>query len=89
MSMKFKKLLLQIFSGALLTTAMLSPSLSQALEETGAIAATKAADQKAALAKKAKAIAERKASEAAAVAKTSEAKEPEVENKIDKTIEHK
>ena len=75
MSIKFKKWLLPVFMGALSTTALLSPSLTQAVEETGTIAATKAADQKVA--------------EAAAVAaKTNdEAKDREVEE--EKEIEKK
>ena len=66
LSMKFKKWLLPVFMGALSATALLSPSITQAVEETGTIAASKAADQKAALAKKAKALAEKKAAEALA-----------------------
>ena len=89
MSIKFKKWLLPVFMGALSTTALLSPSLTQAVEETGTIAATKAADQKAALAKKARALADKKVAEAAAVAaKTNdEAKDREVEE--EKEIEKK
>ncbi len=87
--MKFKKLLLPVIIGALSTTALLSPSLSQAVEETGSIAASKAADQKAALAKKAKAIAEKKAAETAAKSH-SEVKEHAVEAvETEKEVEKK
>ena len=87
--MKLKKWLFPVIMGALSATALLSPSLTQAVEETGTIAASKAADQKAALAKKAKTLAEKKAAEAAAKAeKTSdEAKEQELE--IEKEVEKK
>ena len=77
--MKFKKWLLPVFMGALSATALLSPSITQAVEETGTIAASKAADQRAALARKAKALAEKKAAEAAAEKPTGEAKEVEKE----------
>ncbi len=89
MSMKLKKWLFPVIMGALSATALLSPSITQAVEETGTIAASKAADQKAALAKKAKALAEKKAAEAAAKAeKTSdEAKEQELE--VEKEVEKK
>ena len=70
--------------GALSATALLSPSLTQAVEETGTIAASKAADQRAALARKAKALAEKKAAEAAAEKPTGEAKEQEVEKEVEK-----
>ena len=77
--MKLKKWLFPIIMGALSATALLSPSLTQAVEETGTIAASKAADQRAALARKAKALAEKKAAEAAAEKPTGEAKEVEKE----------
>ena len=87
--MKFKKMLLPVIIGALSTTALLSPAMSQAVEETGSIAASKAADQKAALAKKAKAIAEKKAAEAAEKANT-EVKEHAVEAvETEKEVEKK
>ncbi len=77
--MKLKKWLFPVIMGALSATALLSPSLTQAVEETGTIAASKAADQRAALARKAKALAEKKAAEAAAEKPTGEAKEVEKE----------
>ena len=90
MSIKFKKLLLPVFLGALSTAALLSPSLTPAVEETGSIAASKATDQKAALAKKARLLAEKKAAEAAAATKsTGEAKEHEVEKEVEKEVETK
>ncbi len=82
--MKLKKWLFPVIMGALSATALLSPSLTQAVEETGTIAASKAADQRAALARKAKALAEKKAAEAAAEKPTGEAKEQEVEKEVEK-----
>ncbi len=82
--MKLKKWLYPVIMGALSATALLSPSLTQAVEETGTIAASKAADQRAALARKAKALAEKKAAEAAAEKPTGEAKEQEVEKEVEK-----
>ncbi len=82
--MKLKKWLFPVIMGALSATALLSPSLTQAVEETGTIAASKAADQRAALARKAKELAEKKAAEAAAEKPTGEAKEQEVEKEVEK-----
>ena len=66
LNINLKKITLPLFFCAIST--MLTPTLVQAASETGSIAATKAADQKAALAKKAadrqKAAEEKKAAEA-------------------------
>ena len=63
---KSKKITLPLFFCVI--SVLLSPTLGQAASETGSIAASKAADQKAALAKKAadreKAAEEKKAAEA-------------------------
>ena len=68
--MKTKKITVSLC----LISVLFSPVLSQAAPETGTIAATKAADQKAALAKKAaerqKAAEEKKAAEEALKEKT-------------------
>lgn len=66
LNINLKKITLPLFFCAI--SNLLTPALVQAASETGSIAATKAADQKAALAKKAadrqKAAEEKKAAEA-------------------------
>ncbi|MEY3788894.1 MAG: hypothetical protein RLZ75_3102 [Pseudomonadota bacterium] len=66
LNINLKKITLPLFFCAI--SALLTPVLAQAATETGSIAATKAADQKAALAKKAadrqRAAEEKKAAEA-------------------------
>ncbi len=76
---KSKKMMLPIYLCLVSSLALVSPTLIKAASDTGSIAASKAADQKAALAKKArereKAAEEKKAVEAAK--SVSEEKKPQ------------